>query len=173
MNHTITLQPWSDSDLSVLQQTLGNADMMAHLGGIETPEQILARHLRYLSPEPDHMFTIRISEGAAIAGSIGFWERRWRAHSVYETGWMVLPHYAGRGIATEAARIIIHYAKSDARHRFLHAYPSVENEPSNAVCRKVGFTDLGECRFEYPKGHFMRVMTGVSTCRQLVDRPTT
>jgi RimJ/RimL family protein N-acetyltransferase len=153
---TITLRPWSDGDLDVLRLTLGNAAMMQHLGGVETEEQILARHQRYLRAfNSGGMFTIRFENGDA-AGSIGFWEREWLGNEVYETGWMVLPRFADRGIATEAARIITRYAAAEHRRRFMHAYPSVENGPSNAVCRKAGFTNSGEYTFEYPKGHFMR-----------------
>ena len=36
------------------------------------------------------------------------------------------------------------------------AFPSVDNGPSNAICRKLGFTFLEASEFEYPKGHFMR-----------------
>ncbi len=38
----------------------------------------------------------------------------------------------------------------------LHAFPSVENAPSNAICPKLGFELLGEHDFEYPPGHPMR-----------------
>ena len=38
----------------------------------------------------------------------------------------------------------------------MHAFPAVDNPPSNALCRKLGFTLIEECEFEYPKGHFMR-----------------
>jgi RimJ/RimL family protein N-acetyltransferase len=37
--------------------------------------------------------------------------------------------------------------------RHLHAYPSVDHPASNGVCRRAGFTLLGEVAFEYPKGH--------------------
>ena len=47
-------------------------------------------------------------------------------------------------------------ARARATHRFLHAFPSVDNAPSNAICRKLGFTLLGECDFEYPPGNRMR-----------------
>ena len=42
------------------------------------------------------------------------------------------------------------------KHRFVHAFPSVDNAPSNAICRKAGFTLLGERDFEYPPGHPLR-----------------
>lgn len=153
---SIALRPWTENDLGVLHGTLGNPEMMEHLGGIETPEQIAARHRRYLDRSgAGGMFTIRIGSDEAIAGSIGFWERQWRDLMVYETGWMVLPEYGGRGIATQSALEIVELARAEGKHRFMHAFPSTENAPSNAVCRKAGFSNLGVCTFEYPKGHFM------------------
>jgi RimJ/RimL family protein N-acetyltransferase len=148
----VTLRPWTNDDLWLLHETLGNPAMMDHLGGIESAEQIEQRHLRYLSDRD--MFTVW--EGDAVVGSVGFWERTWRDAVVYEAGWMILPKYAGRGLAAQAARAVISLARKERKHRFLHAFPNVENAASNAVCRNAGFTNLGECTFEYPKGHWMR-----------------
>ncbi|MEV0720876.1 GNAT family protein, partial [Asanoa sp. NPDC050611] len=55
-----------------------------------------------------------------------------------------------------AVRAVIDAARADGRHQRLHAFPSVANAPSNAVCRKAGFTLVGETDFEYPPGHIMR-----------------
>jgi len=46
-------------------------------------------------------------------------------------------------------------AEADS-HRSIHAYPGVDNGPSNAICRKAGFTLAGAHDFEYPPGHPMR-----------------
>ena len=51
------------------------------------------------------------------------------------------------GLALEAARA------SDGP-RAVHAFPVPDNGPSNAICRKLGFTLLGEVEFEFPKGRF-------------------
>lgn len=51
---------------------------------------------------------------------------------------------------------LIDVARAERQRRFVHASPSVHNAPSNEICRKLGFTMLGECEFEYPPGHFMR-----------------
>ena len=51
---------------------------------------------------------------------------------------------------------MIAVARAEKRLRFVHAYPSVDNAPSNGICRKLGFTLLEECEFEYPKGSLMR-----------------
>jgi RimJ/RimL family protein N-acetyltransferase len=51
--------------------------------------------------------------------------------------------------------MVLDVARRLGGHRFVHAYPSVDNGPSNAVCRKLGFTLLGSSEVEYPKGAFM------------------
>lgn len=102
------------------------------------------------------MFTVVLLPDERATGSIGYWERDWGGETVYETGWAILAAYQGRGIAAEATRGVIRLAAAQRRHRHLHAYPSVDNPASNAICRKVGFDLLGESDFEYPPGHLMR-----------------
>jgi len=134
--------------------------MMVHLGGPETPEQILRRHQRYVHlPESgtDHMFKVVWGSAAEDAGSVGYWRKNWRDQSVYEIGWLILPEYQGLGVATNAAKAAIQHAGVEPKFRFMHAFPSVENPASNAICRKLGFTLVEECQFEYPPGHSMTV----------------
>jgi RimJ/RimL family protein N-acetyltransferase len=151
----IQLEPWADEDLGLLQR-LNTPEIWAHLGGPETEEQVLKRHARYLAIETGAggMFTVVLD--GVTAGSIGYWEREWQDATVYETGWNVLPEFQGKGVATAAAKAIVDRASAAGRHRWLHAYPSVDNPASNAICRKAGFTFAGEHDFEFPKGSFMR-----------------
>ena len=156
----VQLLPWSEGDLPLLEKLLGDPDMMTHLGGPESPEQIRRRHQRYLrlsESDTDHMFKIVWGVNAEDAGSVGYWRKTWRDQAVYEMGWLVLPAYQGKGIATKAAAAVIEYARQEPRYRFMHAFPSVENAASNAICRKLGFTLLEECQFEYPLGRSMTV----------------
>ena len=156
----VSLQLWSEDDLPLLQQLLGDPNMMTHLGGPETPEQILRRHQRYthLSESgTDHMFKVIWEPTSEGVGSVGYWRKSWRDQSVYEMGWLVLPAYQGLGIATKAAQAVIEHARWEPKYRFMHAFPSVSNAASNAICRKLGFTLLEECQFEYPPGHSMTV----------------
>ena len=74
---------------------------------------------------------------------------------VWETGWSVLPEFQGLGIATLATKIIIERVRAEERHPFLHAFPSIKNGASNAICKKVGFRLLGQYDFEYPIGNLM------------------
>jgi RimJ/RimL family protein N-acetyltransferase len=156
----VLLLPWSEEDLGLLQKLLGDPEMMTHLGGPESPEQILRRHQRYLQlseSDTDHMFKVVWGSHGDEVGSVGYWRKTWREQPVYEMGWLILPGYQGRGIATKAAAAAIEHAQQEPKYQFMHAFPSVENPASNAICRKLGFTLVEECQFEFPPGHWMTV----------------
>jgi RimJ/RimL family protein N-acetyltransferase len=150
----VRLEPWGKDDLPLVRRLMGDPAMTEHLGGPESEEKLLDRQRRY--ERETGMFKIIDEETGEAAGSVGYWEKDWHGGSVYETGWSVLPEFQGRGIAVAATRLLIERVRADARHRYLHAFPSVDNAPSNAICRKLGFELLGDQEFEYPKGHFMR-----------------
>ncbi|MBM0207446.1 GNAT family N-acetyltransferase [Micromonospora sp. STR1s_5] len=153
----VRIEQWHEDDLDLLRQ-LNSPETRKHTGGPETDEQVLARHDRYVhfsGTEQGCMFTLVLPDGAR-AGSVGYWAREWREQPVYELGWAVLPAYRGRGLATAAVRAVVDVARARRDRRHAHAYPSVDNPASNAVCRKAGFTLLGETGFEYPPGQMMR-----------------
>ena len=150
------LEPWGSGDLPLLERLMGDPRMTEHLGGPETPEKLRERQARYESLEGgERMFKIVDTASGDGVGSVGFWMKEWRDTQVYEIGWMVVPAFQGRGIAVAATAQAIERAKVDDKHRFMHAFPSVDNAPSNAICRKLGFELLEACEFEFPKGHFM------------------
>ncbi|RAO35432.1 Ribosomal-protein-alanine N-acetyltransferase [Micromonospora noduli] len=153
----VRIEQWHEDDLDLLRQ-LNSPDTRKHTGGPETDEQVLARHDRYVhfsGTEQGCMFTLVLPDGAR-AGSVGYWAREWREQPVYELGWAVLPEYRGQGLATAAVRAVVDVARARRDRHYAHAYPSVDNPASNAVCRKAGFTLLGETGFEYPPGRMMR-----------------
>lgn len=155
-NHIIQIKPWEDNDLDLL--FLINApEMMQHLGGPESKEQILKRHKRYLElGNRGRMFSIKLLPELEPVGSVGYWQTTWNNESVYETGWSVLPSYQGKGIATKAVKLAIEEASSENKYKYIHAFPSIDNPASNAICRKLDFQFISECEFEYPPGSFMR-----------------
>jgi RimJ/RimL family protein N-acetyltransferase len=151
----VRLEPWGGDDLALLEQLLGDPEMMAHLGGPESSAKIAERHARYAEPG-SRMFKIVESASGEPAGWVGYWPRTWRDAEVFEIGWSVLPRFQGRGIASLAAAQVIALAREERTRRFAHAFPSVNHAASNAICRKVGFTLVGECDFDYPPGTAMR-----------------
>jgi len=156
MSATVTLEPWGSGDLPLLERLMGDPRMTEHLGGPESPEMLRERQGRYEQLKGgDRMFKIIDTATGDAAGSVGFWTKEWRGEQIYEIGWMVVPEFQGRGIAAAATKQAIELARQDAMHRFLHAFPKLDNAPSNAICRKLGFQLLEACEFEFPKGHLM------------------
>ena len=161
----VHLEPWGAEDLHLLERLLGDPAMMEHLGGPESPEKIAERHGRYQrmgAAGTGRMFKIVDERSGEGVGSVGYWPRTWRGEEVYETGWSMLPAFQGRGIAAAGTAQAIAIAKSEQTRRYLHAFPSVANAPSNAICRKLGFTLVEASEFEYPPGHSCVATIGVS-----------
>jgi RimJ/RimL family protein N-acetyltransferase len=150
---SLRLEPWADGDLPLLTALLGDPAMMEHLGGPESAEQLASRQLRYEAPGSG-MYKI-VDDGEPV-GSVGYWPREWRGEQAYEVGWSVLPAAQGHGYATRGMQLLLDMVRAEGERRFVHAFPSVDNGPSNAICRKLGFTLLEAMEFEYPKGHLMR-----------------
>ena len=152
----VRLEPWSESALDLLRR-INTSQMRQHVGGPEPEEFLLARHRRYLAlPVTGRGCMFAVLLGDEMVGSIAYHQRDWQGEQIYETGWNVLPPYQGRGIASAAGTALIAIVREVARHPdgpyALHAFPSVENVPSNALCQRLGFTLLGSCDFEYPPG---------------------
>ncbi len=158
----VSLRPYAEEDMSILERTLGDPNQMMHLNGPESVEKLQERHKKFLAmsadPRAGCMYTIVIGPEKVAAGHTGYWEREWEGQKGWETGWFVLPELQGKGIATAGMRkLVSHVAKLD--RRYLFAFPNVNNGPSNAICRKLGFTLTGETDFEYPdkSGKHLRV----------------
>ena len=152
----IRLEPWSPGNLPLLEKLLGDPAMMTHLGGPEPLEKIAKRQTRY-EQDPRQLRIVDEATGQGI-GWVGYWDREWRDMDVYEIGWSVLPGHQGRGVASQATRGALDAARAEGGRRYVHAYPSVDNGPSNGICRKVGFELLGPYEFEWPpeSGTMMR-----------------
>jgi RimJ/RimL family protein N-acetyltransferase len=148
----VRIEPWGTGDVELLRQCVGDPAMMRHLGGPEGPEKIAERQSRY-EQTGSRQFKIVDAATGAGAGWVGYWEREWQAQEIFEIGWAVIPAFQGRGMATSGTIEAVAVARAERARRFLHAYPSVGNAPSNAVCRKAGFVLLGAFDFEYPEGN--------------------
>ena len=141
----VRIEPWGADDLSLLVQ-LNDPAMTVHVGGPETPEKVAERQARY-AEAGSRQYRIVVESGEAV-GWVGYWELFWQDESIWEIGWSVIPGFQGRGIASSATAQLLEEARDERLHPSVHAFPKVENVPSNAICRTLGFTFLGEVDFE-------------------------
>jgi RimJ/RimL family protein N-acetyltransferase len=147
------LQTITPDDLPLYESFYCDPRMMAHLGGPWSRERMpqkLLRDVETVLSGRAWVFKV-IPEGGAgrAAGTVSVWENSWRGEAVNELGWMILPQFQGRGLATRAVRAVLDKALSERRWDVVHAFPSVTNPPSNALCRKTGFSLVGECDLEW------------------------
>jgi len=147
------LRDITPDDLPLYEGFYGDARMMKHLGGAWPKERIpqkLRQNLEVVEAGTAWVFKV-IADGdsSRAAGLVCVWEHEWRGERVNEIGWAILPAFQGRGLASEAVREILRKAREESRWGVVHALPATANAPSNAVCRKAGFTLIEECDLEW------------------------
>ncbi len=134
-----------DEDLTIRLEC--DPEMMRHIGGPRSEADVRAAHKRRISlmeKGEARMYKIVADDSAEVLGTIGIWKINWEAPHSCEMGWFVLPEHQGKGVATEAAQLIIAQAHTDPEVHFIHAYPAVTNAASNAIARKIGMQNQGE-----------------------------
>jgi RimJ/RimL family protein N-acetyltransferase len=147
----VELALYSDADAWLTVAIECDPRMMSELGGPITPEEAAEAHRRRVATVASDpwWFTIVLEPGERPVGMLGVWRSEDEGKPVDEIGWMVLPAYQGRGIATAALRMLLDRARDDPRFERVHAFPAVSNAPSNALCRKFGFSLAGERDVEF------------------------
>ena len=134
-----------DEDLVVRLEC--DPEMMLHIGGPRPEADVRAAHKRrqdLMEKGEAHMYKVVADGCDEVLGTIGIWKIDWMGPQSYEMGWFVLAEHQGKGVATEAARLITSQARSNPDVRYLHAYPSVTNAASNAIARKIGMENQDE-----------------------------
>ena len=132
--------------------------MMEHIGGPLDPAAVPALHARRLEDIESGdtwYFTIRLGAEGPLVGGICLWREDHHPPGTSEVGYSVLRPYQGQGIAKAALRELIRRAREDGHWGDIHAWPSVTNEASNALCRSLGFRHVGVEEFEF-RGHRLR-----------------
>lgn len=133
-----------DEDLTVRLEC--DPVIMRHIGGPRSEADVRASHkhrLDSMAQGTAHMYKIVADDTEEVLGTIGIWKIDWEGPQAYEMGWIVLPEHQGKGVATEAARLILSQARSNPDIRFVYTYPAVTNPASNAIARKIGMTNKG------------------------------
>lgn len=146
-------------DLALYEAIHCDPRMMAELGG-PLPREGMAGKLRQdvATTEAGETWVLKIipdPETGDAAGTVAVWDHEVNGEAVTEMGWMVLPDYQGRGLGSQAVRMVLDRARAQSRWKVIHAYPPVSNPRSNAMCRKMGFELVDESDFNW-RGRILR-----------------
>ena len=144
---SIHLEPWTEDDLPLVQALLGDPVMMEYLGGPEDPDKIVERHGRYVdTPNASRSSSTASAPAGSASGSTS-------GRASRSTRWAGRSCPASRAAAWHPRARGSHWrprGRATARASCTRSRPG--NGPSNAICRKCGFTLLGEVRVRVPEG---------------------
>ena len=145
------LLPYTDEHRGLTEALELDPEVMRELGGPADPADMERVHrMRVETVARGEWYFVIVPEPSGPAvGAIGIWNSTIAGGTIQEVGWMVLPEFQGRGIASEALGLLITRARSDPSYTRIHAFPGVTNAPSNALCRKSGFTLTEESQVEF------------------------
>jgi RimJ/RimL family protein N-acetyltransferase len=141
------------SDLDVYVRMRTDPVMMAELGGPLPRDGIeakIATDVRAVRAD-DYWVSMIVPDAArpdVVAGNVVLWSHD-DGDRLSEIGWMVLPEFQGRGLAKRAVRAVLERARDEDRWGVVHAFPGVANAASNALCRSIGFTLVGEREVDF------------------------
>lgn len=145
------LLPYADEHLALTEALELDPEVMRELGGPADPTDLERVHRMRIETvaRGEWYFVIVPEPSGPPVGAIGIWESDLAGSKLHEVGWMVLPEFQGRGIASEALGLLLARARSDPRYARVHAFPGVTNGASNALCRKYGFTCTEEMEVSF------------------------
>lgn len=149
---SIRLRPYTDADRWLTESIETDPVMMADLGGplpLADIPAIHARRLEGMAADRLWYFTVETEPDGTAVGTICLWSDAIEGGRRSEAGWAILEDFQGRGLATEALRQLLLLAATDGRWGDIHAFSGVTNGPSNGVCRKTGFRNIGREVVEY------------------------
>ncbi|MEO8458013.1 MAG: GNAT family N-acetyltransferase [Chloroflexota bacterium] len=140
------LIPYTDEHLALSLALEEDPVAMKHIGGPRPREEILKVHPTRVktSAELGLYLVVAPDDSDEPMGSMGIWETEHNGEKTYEMGWMLLPAFHGRGIATEAGRMLLAKARRNPAIKEVWAFPGQDNAASNAICRKLGFDLVGK-----------------------------
>ena len=146
------LEMMTGEDVGLRVRLETDPQVMAELGGPRLREAIERVHAKSLALAAEgRCWPLKIipDGGTSPAGGVDVFESSHEHEVIYEIGWMILPGFQNRGMASQAVREVLEKARKERKFGQIHAFPAVTNGPSNKICAKNGFTNLGECQAEF------------------------
>jgi RimJ/RimL family protein N-acetyltransferase len=149
----VELRDVTKEDLPLYRRMMTDPLVMAELGGPLPAEGLRDKWEEIVASVRDgsvwYQAIVPDPGSDETAGTVCVWKHAWRGDQIGEIGWMVVPEWQGRGLASGAVRAVLDRARSEKRWGVIHAFPGVTNDASNAICRKAGFERLEALDFEY------------------------
>lgn len=142
---------YSDADLDLTTSLETDAAVMGHLGGAASVQRARNVHAKRLAGMRDgDWYRTIVPDGAhRPVGVVAIWRWRWRGEMIAELGVMLTPDGQRKGIAFEAASLLIGEVRAVEELRELHGFTAVGNAAADSVGRRLGFVLDGVVDLDY------------------------
>ncbi len=149
----LALRQWRPADRAPFAALNADPEVMAYFPAALTRKQsdaLVDAVEAHIEREGWGLWALEVRDTGAFAGFTGLARPRFDAHftPAVEVGWRLARAAWGHGYATEAARTVIDRGFS-AGVPEVYAVVRPGNEPSMAVCRRLGMEPLGRLRRWY------------------------
>ncbi len=148
---SLVLEPLASSDYPWLCTLYADPEVMRYIGTGPRTERQCRANLDALAAQGERLgFGYWVVRDRATGEPLGGAMLMVRQEgSPVEIGFLFARSSWGRGVATEAARMLVAHALGTLRLRELHAFIDPANAASGAVLRKAGFSDVGLVKGPY------------------------
>jgi RimJ/RimL family protein N-acetyltransferase len=144
----LTMRPQSEKDAEALYEAYGDEGVMTywssphHTSVQQTREYLQARDM----PSEWRGWVMVAKHGGAIVGTLATHDTRPR---VAEIGYLVLRRYWGAGYAREGVARLIDLLFGEENYRRIVADTDPDNDASNGLLQRLGFTCEARLRAEW------------------------
>jgi len=160
----LILRRWRDSDREPFQALNADPRVMEFFPALLTLAETDAGMARIEREFEEHRFGLyaaELIETGAFIGFIGLSIPGFHAPFMpaVEIGWRLAAAYWGRGLATEGARAVVHYALETLRLPGLVSFTVPANLRSRRVMENIGMVRDATADFDHPRipqGHPLR-----------------
>lgn len=151
----IQIRPWRLSDAADLARAVSNPKILRNLrDGLPYPyteEDGRAFISAMLSAEGSDTFAFAVTAEGKAVGSIGAFRQQNIHRRTAELGYYLAEEYWGRGVMTQAVKLLCDHVFSHSDILRIYAEPFAHNAASRRVLEKAGFTMEGILRYNAVK----------------------
>lgn len=145
----LILRRFVSEDLDAIYKLRSNADFMKHLSQAESPEEV-SSWIEYVSKFWQYkagFWAVVLKETEETIGWCHSWTLLEFPMGEMEICYAISPEYAGKGLATEAARVALDYAFNVRKAEKVNAVAMPTNYGSHRIMEKLGMHRSGQMFF--------------------------
>lgn len=138
----VFLDVYQDTDQALFSGLLTDPEVMAHVGGIKSPEAIeeLFARARRAAFKNDHIWAIRRRSDQAYIGHAALFKSDLCNEGEREILFYLLKPFWGQGYASQAGKLILDFARE--QDNLIRVWATVDSDHmgSTKTCEKIGMT---------------------------------